>query len=162
MRENSSMKRGSTLFLKIVIGLIGLGVLAIMLWVPPHEGVNAGVDLLTVYFKDPFLAYAYLSSVPFFVALYQGIKLLNLIDINQAFSQLAVKTLRTIKYCAMLLAASIFGAQLYIRFGTPAEDGNPLGLYLTFVAIVVATAVAVAEKLLQNAVDLKSENDLTV
>jgi hypothetical protein len=32
----------------------------------------------------------------------------------------------------------------------------------TFVAIVVATAVAVFEKLLQNAIDMKSENDLTV
>ena len=32
----------------------------------------------------------------------------------------------------------------------------------TFISIVIATAAAVFEKLLQNAVDIKSENDLTV
>jgi hypothetical protein len=32
----------------------------------------------------------------------------------------------------------------------------------TFVSIVVATAAAIFEKLLQNAIDMKSENDLTI
>jgi hypothetical protein len=32
----------------------------------------------------------------------------------------------------------------------------------TFVAIVVATAAAIFEKILQNAIDMKSENDLTI
>jgi hypothetical protein len=33
---------------------------------------------------------------------------------------------------------------------------------VTFISIVVATAVAVLEKVLQNAIDMKSENDLTI
>jgi hypothetical protein len=37
-----------------------------------------------------------------------------------------------------------------------------LGIYTTFASSVVATGVAVAQKLLQNAVDMKAENDLTV
>jgi hypothetical protein len=37
-----------------------------------------------------------------------------------------------------------------------------LGLYATFATIVIATATAIFERLLQNAVDLKAENDLTV
>jgi hypothetical protein len=32
----------------------------------------------------------------------------------------------------------------------------------TFVSIVVATAAAIFEKILQNAIDMKSENDLTI
>jgi len=32
----------------------------------------------------------------------------------------------------------------------------------TFVAVVIATAAAIFEKVLQNAIDMKSENDLTI
>jgi hypothetical protein len=32
----------------------------------------------------------------------------------------------------------------------------------TFTSIVVATAAAIFEKILQNAIDIKSENDLTI
>jgi len=37
-----------------------------------------------------------------------------------------------------------------------------MGLILIFVSVVVATAAAVLERTLQSAVELKSENDLTV
>ena len=37
-----------------------------------------------------------------------------------------------------------------------------MGILITFASIVVATAMAVLERALQNAVDMKSENDLTV
>ena len=57
-------------------------------------------------------------------------------------------------------------AGLFIRLTHNTEDDPAgflaIGIVTTFVAIVVATAVAVFEKLLQNAIDMKSENDLTV
>jgi hypothetical protein len=37
-----------------------------------------------------------------------------------------------------------------------------LGIFTTFASIVIATTAAVFQRLLQNAVDIKSENDLTV
>jgi hypothetical protein len=37
-----------------------------------------------------------------------------------------------------------------------------MGVLITFASIVPATAMAVLERALQNAVDMKSENDLTV
>jgi len=37
-----------------------------------------------------------------------------------------------------------------------------MGILITFGSIVIATAAAMFERLLQNAVDLKSENELTV
>jgi hypothetical protein len=47
------------------------------------------------------------------------------------------------------------------------KDDDPAGflsmcIVATFITIAVATAVAVLEKILQNAVDMKSENDLTI
>jgi hypothetical protein len=40
--------------------------------------------------------------------------------------------------------------------------GVMMGLFLIFVSTIVATAAAVFERTLQSAVELKSENDLTV
>ena len=37
-----------------------------------------------------------------------------------------------------------------------------MGVLITFGSIVIATAAATFERILQNAVDMKSENDLTV
>ena len=94
------MNRGSILFLKAVLVLIGIGALALMLWEPHIEGRNAHATLFEIYFKDPFLAYAYIASISFFVALYQAFKVLGYAGQNKVFSQAAVKALRTIKYCA--------------------------------------------------------------
>ncbi|HEX5084561.1 MAG TPA: hypothetical protein VFY40_21170 [Blastocatellia bacterium] len=71
------MKRSPTIFLQIVIVFIGIGALALMLWAPRLEGRNAHATPFEIYFKDPFLAYAYAASIAFFVALYQAFKLLG-------------------------------------------------------------------------------------
>lgn len=160
------MKRSSTIFLQIVVVLIGVGALALLLWEPHLEGRNANATTFEVYFKDPFLAYAYLASIAFFVALYQAFMLLGYIARNEVFSQHSVKALRTIKRCAMTLVAFILGAEAYFFIVQRGKDdiagGVMMGLFLIFVSVVVATAAAVFERTLQGAVELKSENDLTV
>jgi len=160
------LKRGSTLFLKVVILLIGIGALAGMIIFPQLEGRNANADLFSIYFQDPFLAYVYIASIPFFVALYQAFQLLGYIGQNKAFSLDSVRALRTIKYCAIILSILIVMAALYIRI-FHANGDDPAGfialcIVTTFISVVIATATAVFEKLLQSAVDIKTENDLTV
>lgn len=158
------MKRGSTLFLKIVILLIAIGALAGMLWFPQTEGRAANLDLISIY-KDPFIIYIYIASIPFFVGLYQAFKLLNLIDRSYAFSQSAVNTLRNMKFASLSLIGFIALALIYIRFFAQSDDPagpTALGILASFAVAVIATAAAVFQKLLQNAVDIKSENDLTV
>src|SRR5436309_3413116 len=95
------MKQRSTVFLQAVVVLIGIGALALMLWEPNIEGRNAHATLFEVYFKDPFLAYAYVASIPFFAALYQAFKVFGYAGQNKIFSQAAVKALQTIRYCAI-------------------------------------------------------------
>ena len=158
------MKRGSTLFLQIVIVLIGTGVLAFLLWEPHVEGRNAHATLFAIYFKDPFLAYAYVASVPFFVGLYQAFKVLRYAGQNKVFSSAAVKAMRIIKYCAISIIGFVVVSVLFMPFADP--DDRPPGVVMrvliTFGSIVIATAAAMFERILQNAVDIKSENDLTV
>jgi hypothetical protein len=159
------MKKGSTIFLQVVILLIGIVALAIMVWFPLTEGRAANLDLFSIY-SDPFIIYSYAASIPFFVALYQAFKLLGYIRQNKVFSLNSVKALRTIKYCAIVLSILIVMAGLFIRI-FHAEGDDPAGflamcIMATFLSIVIATAAAVFEKTLQSAVDIKSENDLTV
>ena len=157
------MKRGSTIFLQVVILLLGVGVLAFLLWEPHVEGANAHATLFEMYF-DPFIAYAYIGSIPFFVALYQAFKLLGYIRRNEIFSQRSVRALRTIKYCALAIIGFVAVSVIFMISGD--RDDRPAGVFLrlliTFPSIVVATAAAVFERILQNAVDIKSENELTV
>jgi hypothetical protein len=159
------MKRSSTIFLQVVIVLIGIGALALLLWEPHIEGRNVHATLFEIYFKDPFLAYAYIASISFFVALFQAFRLLGYIGQNKVFSQAAVNALRTIKCCAMALVAFIVAPEAYLFIARPGDDiagGVAIGLFLIFVSAVIATAAAVFERTLQSAVDIKSENDLTV
>jgi hypothetical protein len=163
MQKN--MKKGLTIFLQAVIVIIGIGALAVMIKLPLTEGRAASLDLLSIY-ADPFIIYGYVTSIAFFVALYQAFKLLGYIGQNKVFSLSSVKNLRTIKYCAIILSASIVMAVLYIRIFHNKDDDPAgfiaLGIVTAFISVVIATAAAVFEKLLQSAVDIKSENDLTV
>ena len=158
------MNRSSTVFLQVVIVLIGLGALAVMVWEPQVEGRNAHATQFEVYFKDPFLAYAYFASIPFFMALYQAFKVLGYVGQNKAFSQATVKALRTIKFCALGIIGFVAVGELFIILGNSDDraGGVFMGILITFGSVVVATAAAMFERILQNAVDIKSENDLTV
>ncbi|MCB9079884.1 MAG: DUF2975 domain-containing protein [Anaerolineaceae bacterium] len=158
------MKRSSTIFLQIVIVLIGIGALALMLWEPHIEGRNAHATLFEIYFKDPFLAYAYIASTAFFVALYQAFKVLGYAGQNKVFSPTAVKALRTIKFCGIALIGFVAVGEIFIIFSNSDDraGGVFMGILITFGSIVIATAAAMFEQILQNAVDIKSENDLTV
>ena len=160
------MKRVSTNFLQVVIALLGVGVLALLLWEPHLEGRNVNATLFEIYFKDPFLAYIYLAFVPFFVGLYQAFKILGYARRNEIFSQHSVRALRIIKYGAMTTALFIVGAEAYIFIFVRGTDdvagGVMMGAFIIFVSAIIATAAAVFERILQNAVEIKSENDLTV
>ena len=153
-----------TIFLQAVIVLVGIGALALMLWEPHIEGRNAHATLFEIYFKDPFLAYAYFASIPFFVAVYQAFKVLGYIRGNEAFSQATVKALRTIKFCALGIIGFVAVGELFIMLGNSDDraGGVFIGILITFGSVVSATAAAMFERILQNAVDIKSENDLTV
>jgi len=158
------MKKGSTLFLKFVICLIAIVALTWLIWFPQLEGRAATLDLISIYL-DPLIIYAYIGSIPFFVALYQAFNLLGYVDKNKVFSQSAVKAVSIIKYCALIFSGFIVLGILYIRLIVKGEDSagvTALGIFTTFASIVIATAAAVFQKLIQNAVDIKSENDLTV
>jgi len=99
------------------------------------------------------------------VALYQAFKVLGYAGQNKVFSQEAVEALRSIKFCALAIIGFVVIEEIIIMLNHGNEDaagGVFMGVLITFGSIVIAAAAAMFERILQNAVDIKSENDLTV
>ncbi|MED4813876.1 DUF2975 domain-containing protein [Bacillus atrophaeus] len=160
------MKRGTTLFLKIAVFLIGIPVLALCIFLVP-EIANFAAELYPdiVYIKYLVLINLYASVIPFYFALYQAFKLLSYIDKNKAFSELSVRALKNIKYCAITISILfVMGMPLFYLMAE--KDDAPgiilIGLVVIFASMVIAVFAAVLQKLLKEAIDIKSENDLTV
>ncbi|MEK4691131.1 DUF2975 domain-containing protein [Bacillus sp. FSL W8-1202] len=160
------MNRMSTIFLKIALVLIGIPILALCIFLVPKIA-NYSAELLPniAYIKYLVFIYLYVTAIPFYFALYQAFKLLSYIDKNKAFSGLSVRALKNIKYCAVTI--SIFYAAGMPVFYLMAEiDDAPgiivIGLVIIFASMVIAVFAAVLQKLLKEAIDIKSENDLTV
>ena len=153
------MKKSSTLFLKLVISLIGIVVL-VLITVFTISVVSDWGGLFL-----PILIIMYVTAIPFFFALYQTLKLLRYIDKNIAFSELSVKALRNIKYCAIIISALyVAGMPFLVSIADKDDAPGAVGFGLIFIlaSIVIATFAAVLQRLVQNGLDMKSENDLTV
>jgi hypothetical protein len=86
------MQRGPSLFLRAVLVLIGLAALGFLLWEPHIEGRNAHATLFEIYFKDPFLVFVYVGSIPFFVGLYHAFKVLSNAGRDKEFSPSSVRS----------------------------------------------------------------------
>ena len=153
------MKHGSTLFLKTIIYLMGLAVLFLcIILIGVMYGGKPGIHI-------PIMLVSLLTAAPFFYALFQGLRLLTYIDRNTAFSEQSVQAIKVIKVCAASISALYALSMPYIVYVADKDDapGEALiFLVLIFAPLVTCVFAAVLEKLLQNAVGLKSENDLTV
>lgn len=131
------MSPGLTKALQAAVALLGAAALAFLLIEPRFEGRNAHATVFEIYFKDPFLAYAYAASIPFFIGLHQAFKALGGGD--------AKKALRTIRHCALAVAGFV---TVSFAFMGPAEDDDrPQGIVMRFVAVALAagTTAAVAK-----------------
>lgn len=154
------MKQGSTLFLKIIISFIGFATLALSVFLLL---ATLGSEELKDFL--PLLLGMYVAVIPFFYTLYQTLKLLIYIDKSEAFSDLSVKALKNIRYCAIAISALYAAGMPYIVYIADKDDApglTVLGFVIILASIAIATFAAVLQKLLQEALDIKSENELTV
>ena len=159
------MKRGSTFFLRGAVLALGAAVLAICIFALPAIWVTIGKEYPHTSAPYGVVAAMYVAAVPFFVALYQTLRLLNYIDKNIAFSGLSVDALKAIKYCAVAVSV-VFAASMPFFYIWGDRDDAPglivIGMILTAAPVVVAVFAAVLQRLLHQAIAIKKENDLTV
>jgi hypothetical protein len=148
----------------MAVFLIGTPVLALsvygLIWLANNP---ANPDYAHMLY--PIVIGIYVSVIPFFAALYQAFKLLSYIDNNQAFSELSVKALKKIKFCAMTISGLYVVILPFVFLVAQLDDAPGLiivGMVPAFASMVIAVFSAVLQKLLKDAIDIKSENDLTV
>lgn len=154
------MKKIPTLFLKGALIVIGLGVLGLCV-----IGLPAAIISDNVGYYRPLLLGLYVPAIPFFIALFQAGKLLRYIENNTAFSDLSVKALKIIKYSGAAICIMYTLGLPYIYIVAQKDDAPGvmlIGLIIIFASFVIAVFAGLLESLLQNAIDIKKENDLTV
>ncbi|AIQ40906.1 DUF2975 domain-containing protein [Paenibacillus sp. FSL R7-0297] len=159
-------KPGSTTFLKAVIILFGMAALALCVFVVP-EIAEFAAELYPehAYIQALVMIDLYGAALPFYIALYQAFKLLGYIDQNKAFSDASVQVLKNIKRCAVAIS-SMFVLGMPLFYLMAERDDAPgiivIGMIIILASMVIAVFAAVLQKLLNEAIELKSENDLTV
>lgn len=150
----------SSVFFQVLIVLIGIGALTFMLWEPHIEGRNAHSTLFEIYFQDPFLAYAYIASIPFFVVLYQAFRVLGYDRQEKTFLQSAVKALRTIKYCAISLIGFVIAGEIIIILDNSDDraGGVFMGILIALGSAGIAIAAAMSERMVHRTFNKSADN----
>lgn len=135
------LTRRTALFCQSLIVLLGLATLTFLLWEPHLEGRNAHATTFEIYGKDPFLAYVYVGSLPFFIAQYRAFALFGAFRQTGAFSPATLQALRAIQRCAFALIAFVAGGVVFILLrGDP--DDRPAGIFMSLLVTLGATAIA--------------------
>ncbi|MES2838277.1 MAG: DUF2975 domain-containing protein [Bacteroidota bacterium] len=160
------MNKFSTVFLRIVIVIVGLAVLSLCVFAFPYIGEGWTAEFPQEP-KSGYLVMAslYAAAIPFFLALYFGLKLLSYIDMNKVFSEYPVRVLQKIMYCAVAMSIALMGYMPAAFHFAEIDDAPGLIIFafaFACVPLVVAVFATILKKLLQNAIDFKNENDLTV
>ncbi|MGR3764221.1 DUF2975 domain-containing protein [Rossellomorea sp. NS-SX7] len=158
------MKLGTIFFLKSAVIFIGLIVLCLSVFVLPGLAeFSASANPEFAHLKWPVLLGMYMTLVPFLLALYQAYKLLGLIKNKHAFSEGAVNTLKQIKMNAIIIALQyLTGAVLLLTQKALHPGVAILGMVIIFASVTISMFTSVLQKLLNHALDAKSEHDLTV
>jgi len=166
MKRTIDMKKGSTLFLRLAVTVIGLAVLALcigllpLIWTAayieyPHDG----------YAVRAVVAAMYAAAVPFYIGIYQGWRVLDAIDKNQVFSARPVRALKVVSYCAAAVSFIYILSLPFFYIWQESVDAPGLmviGLFLVGMPLIVSVAIGLLQRLLTEAINIKSENDLTV
>jgi hypothetical protein len=137
------VRKNTTYILQALVALIGVSVLAFMLIEPHFEGRNIHSTFSQVYLNDPFLAYAYIGSIPFFVGLCKVFTLLGSIRRNMFFSPESIKALRTIRYCALMTVGLVIAGGIYFVLPMRGKDDIAGGVAMGFFVIVISALTAI-------------------
>ncbi len=161
------IKRVSTLFLKAVLVVIALVVVVACYFAFPSiwNGIQAEWPTLSKNVISLGLLSFFITLIPFLIALFQGFRLLQFIDKNIAFSELSIGALRIILFCAISMSV-LYWLGMPLAFTVADLDDAP-GLIIMWAAfasapLVIATFAAVLQKLVQSALDMKADIDLTI
>lgn len=154
------VKQGSTTFLKVIIFLLEIAMLALCFFWLPVIAIREPKAHPGVFSLYPLLVYAYGCCIAFSVALYQAFKLLTYIETNNAFTEFSFKSLKVIKKCGFATIFFIVLGIVTLRVIAKVSGDDPAGpISLSLMGIlatsIITAIVDVLQKLLKNILDTK-------
>ncbi|MEG0076334.1 DUF2975 domain-containing protein [Anaerorhabdus sp.] len=160
------MKNMNTIFLRACIVIVAIVVMLMSIFfIPPFANKVGEIYPIIANLRFMVILIPYATLIPFYFALYKFMVLLNLIDQGNAFSVESVKILNIIKKCAILITILYLFILPLVYIVADIEDAPGLLLILgcfSMVPFVIGIFAGVLEKLLDQAVQIKAENDLVV
>jgi hypothetical protein len=158
------MNRGIVYYLKLAVAVIGIGVLTLCIfWVPTLADSAVNMYPEFTFLRYPVLIYIFVTAIPFYIALYHTLRLLNCIEKKNAFSDMAVASLKQIKHYAMIEVILYLLGLVALGLLKALHPGIIImGGVIAFAALTVSLFAALLQELLRNALEIKEENDLTV
>ncbi len=134
----------------LTLGLF-LGPWAVVKWLSAYRGLSVGLpaikSILTI-----FCACFYPCAIFAYITLYSLLKLLFNIKKDEIFIPQNATYLRRISWCCFAVAfITLVGGIFYIPF-----------LFIAVAAAFVGLMLRVVKNVMQNAVEIKSENELTI
>lgn len=156
------VKQGATTFLKGIIFLFGMVMLALCFYWLPVIAIREPKAHPGDYSLYPLLMYAYGCCIAFSVALYQSFKLINYIETDIAFSELSLKSLQIIKKCGFTIIFCIVLAIANLRVIAEVSGDDAAGpISLSLMGILATSSITavvdVLQKLLSNLMATKSK-----
>ena len=158
--------RISTIFLKTALVFMGAGVVALCTFLLPTLWNDVAAE-----FPDySYAVYAvfsamFIAAVPFLIALYSAWRLLSYIDRGMQFTKQAANAVKTIVIAAGTISF-IYIVSMPFFFIWGDNDDAPglivIGMVLVGAPMVIAVFGSILHRLITEATDLKSENELTV
>jgi hypothetical protein len=156
--------RPSTAFLQAVTVVVGVMVLTALVFEPHLEGRNTNATLVDIYFRDPFLLFVYVGSIPFFVTLCHTFRLLG--HVGSGDRRLSWHSLRAAQLIRSWVRVTLGFVAVGVAILMITGDERPVALFLglvpTMPLLTIAWSAASFERLLQRRIDLQTDDDLTV
>ena len=140
-------------FIFAVILTLGLffGPWVVEMWFSAYRGWNDNALVLKTIITQ-FCACYYPSSIFAYITLYSLIKLLSNIKRDEIFITANTKHLRRISWCCFIVAfITLIGGLFYIPF-----------LCISIAAAFVGLMLRIVKNVMQNAVEINEENQLTI
>jgi hypothetical protein len=158
------MKKLNCAILQAGILLVVLSILLLcVFWLPATAEYFAKDAPEYAYLKWPLLMGIYVTVIPFLLGSFEGLRLLSLIQREEAFDAKTVLSLRRIKGYAFTVAGLyIVGGFILMNL----VDMNPgislMGILIILASFMISLFAGVLEELIASALRIKTENELTV
>lgn len=156
-----NVNRVSATFLKVIIFLAGIAVFTLCIyWMPVLTIKDIKAHPGGDYSLYPLLVCIYGICITFSITLYQVYKLLTYIEMNNAFSELSLKSLKVIKKCALTAIFFILLMIISLKVISKITGDDPAGpISISLIAIlatsIITAIVDVLQKPLKNFLDEK-------